>query len=58
MRCMQLGSFDLEKSDNWWVPCVVTFSNMHLLYKTKPINTLRSITKKNSKDRAEIEQIK
>ena len=30
----------------------------HLIIKTKTINTLRSITKKNSKDRAGIEQIK
>ena len=56
--CFLLGSFDLEKSENCWVLCVVTFSNIPLLYKTKAINTLRSITKKNSKDRADIEQIK
>ena len=58
MRCIKMGSFDLEKSENCWVLCVVTFSNIPLLYKTKAINTLRSITKKNSKDRADIEQIK
>ena len=57
--CVACGSFDLEKSENCWVLCVVTFSNnIPLLYKTKSINTLRSITKKNSKDRADIEQIK
>ena len=31
------GSFDLEKSENCWVLCVVTFSNIPLLYKTKAI---------------------
>ena len=51
-------TFDLEKSENCWVLCVVTFSNIPSLYNTKAINTLRSITKKNSKDRADIEQIK
>ena len=33
---------------------MVTFSNIPLLLKPKPINTLRSITNKHSKDRASI----
>ena len=52
------GFFRFEKSENCCVLYVVTFSNIPLLYKTKAINTLRSITKKNSKDRVDIEQIK
>ena len=47
----------LKKPENCWVLCIVTFSDIPLLLKTKAINTLRSITKKNSKTRAGIEQI-
>ena len=56
--CRCVGSFDIEKSENCWVLCIVTFSNIPLLQKTKAINKLLSVTKQNSKDRAGIEQIK
>ena len=40
------GFFRFEKSENCWVLCIVTFSNIPLLQKTKAISVLRTITKK------------